>query len=90
MARVRAETVVGNGDCVLEEPDRLVRPHRLGDPGDEVVAADGDGTIVGRLVEVAEVPITHIEMEPGERERLSESLGDDRMVFVHRLADSEW
>jgi hypothetical protein len=88
MARVRAETVLGNGDCVLEEPERLVRPHRLGDPGDEVVAADGDGTVVGRLVDVAEVPITHLELEADERERLSESLGDDRTVFVHRLAEA--
>ena len=86
MGQLRADSLLGAADGVLEEPRRLFRPHSLGEPGDEVVAADGDETVVGELVDVTEVPLAHLDVTPDTRERLCAELGDDRTVFVHEIA----
>jgi hypothetical protein len=85
MARVRAETVLGDADGVLAEPRRLLRPHPLGEPGDEIVAAEDERTVVGKLLDVSEVPLAHLDVAPDQRERLCAELEDRRTVFVHRI-----
>ena len=86
MGQVRADSLLGAADGVLDEPTRLFRPHPLGEPGDEVVAADGDETLVGQLLDVTQVPLAHLDVAPDTRERLCTELGDDRTVFVHEIA----
>ena len=87
MGQVRADSLLdADGEGVLAEPRRLFRPHPLGEPGDQVVAADGDDTVVGRLVDVTEVPFAHLDLSPDTRERLCADLGDRRTVFVHEIA----
>lgn len=86
MGQVRADSLLGTADGVLEEPRRLFRPHPLGEPGDEIVAADGDETLVGQLLDVTEVPLAHLDVPADTRERLCTELGDDRTVFVHEIA----
>ena len=85
MGQVRAESLLGSAEDVLSEPRRLFRPHPLGEPGDEVVAAEGDNTVVGRLLDVSEVPLAHLDVDPETRERLCSELGDRRTVFVHEV-----
>lgn len=85
MGQVRADSLLGAADGVFDEPRRLFRPHPLGEPGDEVVAADGDETFVGQLLDVTEVPLAHLDVAPDTRERLCTELGDDRTVFVHEV-----
>jgi hypothetical protein len=86
MPPVRAEQLLGDADGVLTEPRRLLRPHPLGDPGDEVVAAtDDDTTVVGELLDVSEVPLAHLDVGADRRERLCAELGDRRTVFVHEV-----
>lgn len=85
MGQVRADNLLGGADGVLTGPRRLFRPHPLGDPGDEIVAADGDDTVVGRLVDVSEVPLAHLDVAPEIRERLCTELTDRRTVYVHEV-----
>lgn len=87
MRRVPANTLTGNGESVLAEPRRLLRAHRLGEPGEEIVAADGDETVVARIDEIREVRLTHLDLAPAERERLCSGSQPCDTVFVHRLAD---
>lgn len=78
MARVRAEALLGGASGLLDEPRRYVRTERLGDPG-EVLS----GEITGRLLDVEETPLAHLDLAPDVRERFCEALGEDRTVFVH-------
>jgi hypothetical protein len=86
MARVRAANLLGSAEGLLSNPERLLRPHPLGEPGDEIVAAEDDGTVVGRLIDVSEVPLAHLDVDPDERERLCTEIEDRRTVFVHEVA----
>ena len=87
MGHVRADSLLDpDSEGVLAEPRRLFRPHPLGEPGDQIVAADGEDTVVGRLVDVTEVPLAHLDLSPDTRERLCAELGDRRTVFVHEVA----
>lgn len=79
MARVRAEALLGGAPGLLDEPRRYVRTERLGSPG-EVLSGDD---VVGRLLAVEEAPLTHVDIAPEVRERLSHALRERRTVFVH-------
>ncbi|QZX98652.1 hypothetical protein [Halobaculum rubrum] len=78
MARLRAEALVGGAEDLLSQPRCIVDHRRLGTPGDSV-DADGGGT----LLRVEEMPLSHVDVDPDVRERLSHLLDDEHTVFVH-------
>lgn len=72
---------------MFTEPRRLLRAHRLGEPGDEIVAVDDDETVTARLADVQEVRLTHLDLDPAQRERLCSGAEPCETVFVHELED---
>ena len=72
---------------MFTEPQRLLRAHRLGEAGDEIVAVDGDETVTATLEDVREVRLTHLDLDPAERERLCSGSEPCETVFVHRLTE---
>ncbi|WP_435062779.1 hypothetical protein [Halobaculum sp. EA56] len=91
MARLRAEALLGGAEDLLSQPCRIVDHRRLGDPGESLDARDvGDAVggcrrddLIGRLLRVERVPLSHVDVDPDVRERLCHLLDGDRTVFVH-------
>lgn len=85
MNRVPASALAGDGEGVFAEPRRLLRTHRLGEEGEQITTQDGDETVTATIEDVRAVRLTHLDLDPAERERLCS--GDCDTVFVHQLAD---